>query len=142
VKRRLVLDTDVFIAALAGPGGSARSVLRACLAGEARPLIGEALFCEYESVLDRPALWRRSRLDSAERRALLEDFLSVAEWVEVYFGWRPNLPDESDNHLFELAVAGAAGAIVTRNVRDLRRGELRFPGLRVLTPQEWLKEDV
>ncbi|WP_345792637.1 hypothetical protein AAG895_14140 [Thauera sp. JM12B12] len=26
-------------------------------------------------------------------------------WVSVYFGWRPNLPDEGDNHLFELALA-------------------------------------
>ena len=140
--RRLVLDTDVFVAALAGPGGGARRVLRACLAGEAQPIVGEALFREYESVLERPALWKRSLLTPAERLVLLEDFLSVAEWVEVYFGWRPNLPDEGDNHLIELAVAGTAGAIVTRNVRDLARGELRFPGLRVLTPRQWLKEDV
>ncbi|MFN7664382.1 MAG: PIN domain-containing protein, partial [Inhella sp.] len=46
-----------------------------------------------------------------------------------------NLPDEADNHLIELAVAGQASVIVSRNLRDLTRGELRFPGLQVLVPE-------
>ena len=50
-----------------------------------------------------------------------------------------NLPDEADNHLIELALAGHADAIVTHNVRDLRRGELSFPDLHILTPTEFLK---
>ena len=60
--------------------------------------------------------------------------------MEVYFSWRPNLPDEGDNHIVELAVAGGAEIIVTHNVRDFRRPELRFPGLRAITPRESLKE--
>ena len=55
-------------------------------------------------------------------------------WVTVYYGWRPNLPDEGDNHLIELALAGGAQAIVTHNLRDLRGGELQLGTLRVLTP--------
>ncbi len=66
-------------------------------------------------------------------------FLSVCRWIEVFFAWRPNLPDEADNHLVELAVAGNASAIVTRNTRDLVRGELRFPSLQVLTPERCLE---
>lgn len=54
--------------------------------------------------------------------------------------WRPNLPDESDNHLVELAVAGGAGAIVTKNVRDFRRAELHFPNLLIMTPAGIIKE--
>ena len=61
-------------------------------------------------------------------------------WKRVYFTWRPNLPDEADNHLIELAVAGAAAFIVTRNLRDLNRAELSFPGLRCLAPAPFLKE--
>lgn len=56
-----------------------------------------------------------------------------------YFGWRPNLRDEGDNHLIELAVAGNARAIVTHNVRDLRHGELSWKNLRVLTPAQCLE---
>jgi len=43
------------------------------------------------------------------------------------------------NHLVELAIAGGAETIVTHNVRDVRRGELSFPGLKILTPAEFLK---
>lgn len=60
--------------------------------------------------------------------------------MRVYYGWRPNLPDEADNHLVELAVAGGAAAIVTHNVRDVRRGDLVFNALRVLTPAECLEQ--
>jgi predicted nucleic acid-binding protein len=54
--------------------------------------------------------------------------------------WRPNLKDESDNHLIELAVAGDADVVVTRNLRDLRGAELRFEPLRILSPEDFLKE--
>ena len=74
-----------------------------------------------------------------ERQELFEAFLSVCEWVHVYFTWRPNLPDEADNHIVELAIAGGATMIVTNNVRHLNRGELRFPGLRVVTPRDFLE---
>ncbi len=76
----------------------------------------------------------------SDRAALLDAFLAACEWVEIAFLWRPNLPDESDNHVVELAVAGNAGCIVTGNARDVAAGELRFPGLRVLAPGDWLKE--
>lgn len=58
----------------------------------------------------------------------------------VHFLWRPNLPDESDNHVVELAVAGGAEAIVTKNVRDFQRSELLFPALRILRPEALIKE--
>lgn len=63
----------------------------------------------------------------------------MCDWVTVHYLWRPNLPDEGDNHVLELAVAGDAQAIVTQNVRDFRRAELRFPGIEILTPAEFLK---
>ena len=67
-------------------------------------------------------------------------FLATCEWTRVYYVWRPNLPDEADNHLVELAVAGGANYIVTRNLRDLTRGEFSFPLLRMLSPEDFMKE--
>lgn len=78
-------------------------------------------------MLSREALFGRSRLYAAQRDELLDTFLARCEWVRVYFAWRPNLPDEADKHLVELAVAGAAQCIVIRSVRDLGRAELKFP---------------
>lgn len=102
--------------------------------------MGAALFAEYEDVMGRNALFEGCRLDITEREALLNIFLSTCTWTRVYYTWRPNLRDEADNHLVELAIAGAARFIVTRNLRDVSRMELRFPELRVLSPEDFLKE--
>jgi predicted nucleic acid-binding protein len=64
----------------------------------------------------------------------------AARWVNISFGWRPNLPDEADNHLIELAVAAGAEAIVTHNIRDVARGELQWAQLSVLTPAQCLEK--
>jgi predicted nucleic acid-binding protein len=102
--------------------------------------MGAALFAEYESLTARVSVLRRCSLTKSEREAVLDGFLSTCEWVKVYYTWRPNLPDEADNHLVELAVAGAARGIVTHNVRDFRRAELRFSNLGVFTPAQWLRQ--
>jgi len=67
-------------------------------------------------------------------------FLNVCRWVDIYYAWRPNLRDEADNHLIELAVAGGATRLVTKNLRDFRNAELIFPGVKVLSPEEFIKE--
>lgn len=133
------MDTNVFVAALLSATGSNRGVLRACLSGKAVPLMGEALFSEYEDLLGRGALFSACPISATERRVLLESLLSVSSWVKIYYLWRPNLPDEADNHLVELALAGHADAIVTNNVRDLRAGELSFADLQIQTPNQFLR---
>jgi putative PIN family toxin of toxin-antitoxin system len=135
----LVIDTNVLIGALLSPGGGARRVIRACLTGDYAPIVGAALFAEYEDVLGRDSLWTKSPLSVAERTAVFDGFMSVCRWVEVFFAWRPNLPDEADNHLIEIAVAGNANAVVTRNIRDFSGGDLRFPALPILTPAQCLE---
>jgi predicted nucleic acid-binding protein len=55
--------------------------------------------------------------------------------------WRPNLRDEGDNFLIELALAGNSQTIVTNNVKDLQAAELKFDDLRILKPQQLLRGD-
>jgi predicted nucleic acid-binding protein len=136
----IVVDTNVFVGACLGVGAS-NAVIAACLQGCHTPLMGTALLAEYEDVLGRDALFARCRLTRAERDELLDIFLSVCQWTRIYYGWRPNLPDEADNHLIELAVAGGAQAIVTRNRRDVARMELKFPSLSVISPEAFLQEN-
>jgi putative PIN family toxin of toxin-antitoxin system len=136
---RAVIDTNIFLGACLGTG-SAGMVVAACLEERCQPLMGAALLAEYEDVLGRKSLFAKCRLTADERENLLDIYLSKCEWVRVYYTWRPNLPDESDNHLVELAIAGGAEAIVTRNLRDLTRMELRFPSLRIVSPETFLKE--
>ena len=136
---RIVVDTNVFLGALL-TRGAANEVIVACLRGQALPLMGTTLLVEYEDILGRAELFAKCRLNAAERSELLDIFLAVCEWTPVFFGWRPNLPDEGDNHLVELAVAGGARFLVTRNLRDLSRMELHFPDLRVCSPEDFIRE--
>ena len=133
------VDTHVLVAASLRGGPVTRQVLRACLTLEYQPVIGPALLAEYEDVLGRDELFASSTLTAIERGEVLDGFLNRCRWVEVYFAWRPNLPDEADNHLIELGVAARADVIVTRNLRDIAAGELAFPALRVLTPEQCLE---
>jgi putative PIN family toxin of toxin-antitoxin system len=135
----VVLDTNVVTAALLRGGKAVRTILRGAFEGHYTPLMGSALFAEYQDVCARDAVFANSVLSAKERAEVVDALLSVSRWVEIYYLWRPNLGDEADNHLIELALAGGASVIVTRNVRDLVRGELRFPNLRILTPEQFLE---
>ena len=134
------MDSNVIVASLISSRGDNRAVLRACLDGSVQPVIGETLFLEYEDVMGRSQLFERCPLSKSERRDLHEAFLSVCEWVHVYYGWRPNLVDEGDNHLMELAVAAGADWIVTNNIGDFCRAELRFPTVGIVRPGEFIRE--
>lgn len=136
----IVLDTNVFVGACLGMGASS-VVVAECLRGIHTPLMGTTLLAEYEDVLARRTLFAKARLDAGERNELLDIFLACCRWTPIYFGWRPNLVDESDNHLVELAVAGSVSRIVSRNLRDLRRAQLVFDQMRAVTPEQFLKEN-
>ena len=140
VADRVIVDTNVFVSALTSARGASREVLRLCFQQRCRPMMGLKLFLEYEDVLGRTELFESSPLSYAERERLFAAFANVSEWVKIYYLWRPNLPDEGDNHLIELAVAGGAGMIITHNVRHFERSELRFPEVRVLRPGDFLRE--
>jgi predicted nucleic acid-binding protein len=139
MKLRVVLDTNIFIGACLGVGAS-NQTLAAGLKGLYLPLMGSSLFLEHEAVLGRDALFATCRLSPQERSELLDIYLVACEWTRIYFGWRPNLRDEGDNHLLELAVAGGVHCLVTRNLRDFAASELKFPRLRIVSPETFLKE--
>lgn len=133
----VVIDTSVFISALLGRGGHSCRVLRMCLREECIPLMGTKLFLEFESVMAREVLFRKCPINEDERQTLLDAFLHVCRWVNVYYTWRPNLQDEGDNHVLELAVAGGAEVIVTKNTKDFQSGSLLFPYIKILHPKDF-----
>jgi putative PIN family toxin of toxin-antitoxin system len=136
---KIVVDTSVFISALIGSKGPSREIIRRCLKREYQPLMGNALFSEYESVMKREEIIAKCRLTQAEIYTLVASFMSVSQWISIYYLWRPNLKDEADNHLIELAVAGNAQIIATNNVRDFQNSQLLFPNLSILKPEEIIR---
>ncbi|MBE9196973.1 putative toxin-antitoxin system toxin component, PIN family [Synechocystis sp. LEGE 06083] len=99
MNNRIVIDTSVFVSALIGADGPSRKLIRYCLLGQYQPLIGNALFAEYEAVMGRKEIIDQCVLSQTEVVSLLEALMSVCEWINIYYLWRPNLRDEGDNHL-------------------------------------------
>ncbi len=135
----IVIDTSVLISALIGPQGPSRKILKRCLQGTHNPLVSNTLFLEYEDVSKREKILELCPLTNNEIRELLNAFYKTCRWVPIYFLWRPNIKDEGDNFLIELAIAGNASCIITNNIRDLKNAELTFPDLRIETPEQFLQ---
>jgi len=83
----------------------------------------------------------RENLRIYEILTLLASFMSVSQWIHIYYLWRPNLKDEADNHLIELAIAGNARILATKNIKDFQNAELLFPELSILKPEEIIRSD-
>jgi putative PIN family toxin of toxin-antitoxin system len=140
IMNQIVIDTNVFVSALRSADGASRVVIRRCLQKQNIPCMSLALFSEYRDVLSRDALFVDSPLTASERQELFHSFMAVCQRIEIFYLWRPNLRDEADNHVLELAVAAGVQTIVSYNRADFVGAQLHFPGLRILAPADFLKE--
>ena len=132
---RAVIDTNVFVGACIGRGAPSQ-VIEACLHRRLTPYVSPSLLLEYRDVIAREEPFARARLNREERALLLRAFVSRCTWQEIHFKWRPNLPDEADNHVMELAIAAGAAMIITSNIRDFARQELKFPRIEIVRPEQ------
>jgi putative PIN family toxin of toxin-antitoxin system len=122
---RVVLDTDVMLAALVSPHGASRQWLSAVLRGEVEALVSVPLVLEYEAVLSRPENLRRANATAEEVERLLDAFVARAHPVVISYLWRPSLRDPGDEMVLEAAVNGGADWIITFNLADYA-GAKRF----------------
>ena len=133
----VVLDTNVLVAGLCRRIDSPSFKILQNIQKATVPLVlTQKLYLEYESVLTRSSILKLIGASREEIVFVLDALLALAYRSEVFYLWRPNLPDEEDNFVLEAAVATNA-LVITKNVTDFRTGELRFPDLVVLTPQQF-----
>ena len=104
--RRVVLDTNVLVAAAYDPRSASRRAVEACLAGGLTPVLSRALRREYEFILARAARGR----PYLER---IHQLLGGAEVVEPARTPRVVPGDPGDDQL--VAAALAAGAVLVTN---------------------------
>jgi predicted nucleic acid-binding protein len=104
--RRVVLDTNVLVAAAYNPRSASRQVVEACLGGGLTPVLSGALRREYEFILTRAARGR----PYLER---IHQLLDRAEVVEPAQTPRVVPDDPGDDKL--VAAALAAGAVLVSN---------------------------
>lgn len=69
----------------------------------------------------------------------LDGFANACIAVDARYLWRPNLKDEADNHVIELAIAARASYIVTNNISDFASAELMHVGYEIVTPEQILR---
>ena len=134
----VVIDTNVWISALVSKDGASREVIRWALLDKIAPQISTTLFLEYEDVMKREKIQTLCSLSIQEQEELFQAFLSTCRWNEIFYLWRPNLDDEGDDFLIELAVASNSSVIVSDNIKDIKCGELKF-NIEVLTPKEFIE---
>ncbi|WP_267428444.1 putative toxin-antitoxin system toxin component, PIN family [Methylobacterium sp. GC_Met_2] len=112
---RLVLDTNVIVAALRSPTGGSTALLRRVRAGEFRMLLSVPLLLEYEAVTLRPEHLQAAQIAASDVANVLDVLALFAEPVAIHYLWRPRLRDPADEMVLEAAVNGRADAIVTFN---------------------------
>lgn len=135
---RLVLDTDVLVAAIRSPAGASAALMAALLGGNATMLLSAALAFEYEAVCTRAEHLYAAKATEADVTNLIDAIIDIVEAVEVHYQWRPQLSDAGDEMVLEAAVNGRAAAIVTFNRRHFGLAPARF-GIEVISPADALK---
>jgi putative PIN family toxin of toxin-antitoxin system len=135
---RVVLDTNVIVAAMRSPRGASAQLLRFIVHERAILILSAAMALEYEAICTMPEHRVAAGLTEAEVFAFVDGIVALAEPVRMLFLWRPQLRDANDEMVLETAVNGRAEAIVTFNARDFATATARF-GIEVLKPVEVLK---
>jgi len=133
---QIVIDTNVFLAALRSPRGASYQVLRLLGRGDFDIHLSVPLVLEYESAALRHLDDLPITVDEVEE--VLDFICQVGIAREIYYTWRPFLSDPGDDMVLEAAVVSNSDAIVTFNKQDFRGCE-QF-GVRLLTPAELLQE--
>jgi predicted nucleic acid-binding protein len=132
---KVVFDTSLLVAAARSRRGASHALLSGLPDARFQTVISVPLFVEYRAALLRPEnLLVRP---SAQAEGFLDFLLSVSQLQEIFFLWRPALPDADDDLLLELAVAAGCRYIVTHNLRDFRGTEKW--GITAIAPGDFLK---
>jgi len=128
--RRLVLDTNIFVAAAYNPDSASRKIVEDCRRGRLRILVSPALLREYERMLPRA-------IRDARQLELARDVIRRAERVEPAVTPIAIPSDPDDDKLFAAAWAGRADALITNDEAVLRIDGAE--GIRVVRPGEFLR---
>ncbi len=135
---KLVLDTDVIVAALRSPKGASAALLLAADCGRVTLLATVTLCIEYEAVCTRAEQILASGGKRGDVDAFLDVIIDLVVPVDPWFLWRPQLRDAGDEMVLEAAVNGRADALVSFNRADYQPAAQAF-GMPILLPAEALQ---
>jgi putative PIN family toxin of toxin-antitoxin system len=135
--RKIVIDTNVFIAALQSRLGASYRLLYLIGQNKFDIYISVPLILEYEEIGLR--LLKSTNLDENDLSAVIDFICKIGKPTQVFYLWRPFLNDPDDDMILEVAAAGGCDTIITFNVKDFREVAVAF-GIKILTPKQFLVE--
>jgi putative PIN family toxin of toxin-antitoxin system len=135
---KIVLDTNVLVAAARSPSGASAEVLRRVLAGQIALVCSVPLFMEYEAVLLRREHLIAAQVSEQDVHNLLNALAGAVQRVDIRYLWRPCLRDANDDMVLETAVNGQVSVIVTSNTRDFLPQSHSF-GIVIQSPKHFLQ---
>lgn len=127
---RVVFDTNIFVSALALPGGRAEEALARVVKGRDCLILSKAILNELLEVL--------SRKFKRDKEALARVAIFLSEIGELVHPRRKLvvLEDEPDNRILECAISGKAEMIVTGDRAMLNLGQ--YNEVKILSLREYL----
>jgi putative PIN family toxin of toxin-antitoxin system len=132
----IVLDTNVFVAALRSRRGASHRLLQLVGRGKFEVNVSVPIVLEYEAAAKK--LVGEVPLTVRDIDDIIDYVCKVARQHRVYYLWRPFLKDPDDDMVLELAVTSGSQVIVSYNKADFEGAEK--VGVRVLTAKEFLEE--
>ncbi len=131
---QIVIDTNILASAMRSKTGASFQLLDLIGKGFFEINLSVALLCEYEDVIKRPG--HTKRFTPIEIEDFLDYIIGNSNHHDIYFLWRPALPDPKDDFLLELAIASGSKYIVTYNLKDFAGCE-SF-GIEAIRPMDFL----
>jgi putative PIN family toxin of toxin-antitoxin system len=131
---RLVIDSNVWIAALISPTGTARQLVDVILDNDIDILMSEATFDELVSRLDRPKFDRYREPEAWN--LFLSELVELALWQEDAGTTTGISRDADDDKFLALAAMGQADAIVSGDGDLLELGT--HDGIPIVMPAQFL----
>ena len=136
---RVVLDTNVLVAALRSASGASRQLLLALRNGRFSAIVSVPLFVEYEATLKRAELLKATNLSLKEIDEVPDIVAACCEQTDIHFSWRPQLRDPKDEMVLETALNSRADALVTFNRADFEAACAKL-GVELISPSQFLEK--
>jgi predicted nucleic acid-binding protein len=133
---RVVFDTSVLVAAARSRRGASFALISGIPSASFQICLSVGLYAEWQDVLSRAEHLPPGQT-AADALAFLRYLASQAWLQDLFFLWRPFLPDPDDDMILELAFAAGCKYVVTHNVRHFRGCEQL--GIAAVTPGDFLK---
>lgn len=131
---KIVIDTNVFIAALRSRRGASYKLLFETCRTKFEQNVSTPLVFEYESAAKRKS--QNLNITKAQIDAILNMICLFSKRCKIFYLWRPLLKDPKDDMVLELAIESQSDYIITYNKKDFK-GVEKF-GIQLLTPKEFL----